>query len=146
MVSLALGMLLAVQQPPIQSTSTPYHGDTAGYWQQRVAYTVVATLDETAGTLHGSATLVYVNNSPDTLRELYFQQYLNAFRPGSKWSAYDEREMRVRYQDLPDPYFGYERLTATPMVNGRAVVAEYPGAPDSTVFRLKLPVALPPHD
>src|SRR5687768_18533699 len=89
-------------------------------------------------------TLWYVNNSPDTLGELFFHQYLNAFRPGSKWSEVDEREGRVRFQHLEEPDFAYERFTAPVSVNGAAVPVEYPGAPDSTVVRLALPARLAP--
>ncbi len=73
------------------------------------------------------AVLTYINNSPDTLREMYVHQYLNAFRPGSKWSARDERENRVRFQNLAEPDFGYERFTQAPTVNGTPVVVDYPG-------------------
>ncbi|HEX3868307.1 MAG TPA: M1 family metallopeptidase, partial [Gemmatimonadaceae bacterium] len=140
---LALALL---QQAAFQGATTPASGDTIGYWQQRVAYTVVATLDEDRSVLHSRATLVYVNNSPDTLREMYFHQYLNAFRPGSKWSAADEREHRLRFQDLRDPDYGYERFTAAPTVNGSPIVVDYPGAPDSTVAHFRLPAPLAPHD
>src|SRR6188768_1291142 len=114
-------------------TTSPATGDTVGYWQQRANYTVVATLDESQNKLHARATLVYVNNSPDTLREMFFHQYLNAFRPGSKWGASDEREHRVRFQRLSEPDYGYERFTIPPVVNGTPVVVDYPGAPDRTV-------------
>src|SRR5437867_7792115 len=101
-----------LQQGVYQGNTSPASGDTLGYWQQRVGYTIVATLDEAQSKLHARGTLVYVNNSPDTLREMYFHQYLNAFRPGSKWSAADARENRVRFQELRDPDFGYERFTS----------------------------------
>ena len=78
-----------------------------GYWQQHVHYRIVARLDEAATRLHSRGELVYVNNSPDTLREMYLQQYLNAFRPGSRWSAADEREGRVRFQRLQDPDYAF---------------------------------------
>ena len=119
-----------------------------GYWQQRVRYEIVATLDERRGdgVLRAAGRLTYVNASPDTLRELYFHQYLNAFRPGSRWSAADEREGVVRFQRLRDPDYAYERFTAAPTVDGTPVRAEYPGAPDSTVVRLVLPRPLPPGD
>src|SRR6476620_10777936 len=104
-----------------QATS-PATGDTVGYWQQRANYTVVATLDEAQNKLHARGTLVYVNNSPDTLREMFFHQYLNAFRPGSKWSARDEKENRVRFQNLGENDIGYERLTQAPMVGGVPVI------------------------
>src|SRR5439155_22821285 len=93
---LLLFVLAQIQQPTYLGATTPPSGDTLGYWQQRVTYTIVATLDEAQTKLHARGTLVYVNNSPDTLREMYVHQYLNAFRPGSKWSAADERENRVR--------------------------------------------------
>ena len=127
-------------------TVSPATGDTVGYWQQRANYTVVATLDESQNKLHARGTLMYVNNSPDTLREMFFHQYLNAFRPGSKWSAADEREHRVRFQRLSDPDYGYERFTVPPVVNGTPVTVDYPGAPDSTVVHFKLPIPLAPHD
>src|SRR3954464_5815948 len=120
-------------------TTSPATGDTVGYWQQRANYTVVATLDESQNKLHARATLRYVNNSPDTLREMFFHQYLNAFRPGSKWSAADEREHRVRFQQLADPDYGYERFTVPPGTNGTPVTVDYPGASDSTVVHFKLP-------
>src|SRR5438445_60250 len=62
-------------------------GDTTGYWQQQVAYRITATLDEPSGVLTGHVRISYVNRSPDTLRDFYVHQYLNAFRPGSRWAA-----------------------------------------------------------
>ena len=146
MISFLLGTVALLQQAGFQGATTPPSGDTTGYWQQRVGYTIVATLDEAQSKLHARATLVYVNNSPDTLREMYVHQYLNAFRPGSKWSAVDERENRVRFQDLRDPDYGYERFTVAPTVNGTGVLVDYPGSPDSTVAHFKLPAGLAPHD
>src|SRR2546423_15595597 len=113
-------------------TSTPPSGDTAGYWQQRISYTITATLDERAQKVRAQATLLYVNNSPDTLREMYVHQYLNAFRPGSKWSAVDEREGRERFQHLGDPDYGYERFTAPVTVNDVRVGVDYPEWPETT--------------
>ncbi|HET7631201.1 MAG TPA: M1 family metallopeptidase [Gemmatimonadaceae bacterium] len=126
--------------------TTPASGDTVGYWQQFVNYRMTATLDEAHHLVHGTADLTYVNHSPDTLRQMYFHQYLNAFRPGSNWSAVDEREGRTRFQHLQDPDYGYERFTAVPTVNGTPVFVDYPGAPDSTVAHIKLPRPLPPGD
>ncbi|MDQ3997149.1 MAG: hypothetical protein M3303_09035, partial [Gemmatimonadota bacterium] len=135
--------ILALQQG---AYSSPPSGDTVGYWQQRIAYRIVATLDEQAQRLRARGELTYVNNSPDTLREMYVHQYLNAFRPASAWSRADAREGRVRFQNLREPEFGYERFTAAPTVNGVAVRVEYPGAPDSTVARFALPRPLRPRD
>src|SRR5215831_14728220 len=141
MIPLLIVALLQ-QQPRFQGFTSPADGDTVGYWQQHVHYTIVATLDEAQTRLHARGTLVYVNNSPDTLREMFVHQYLNAFRPGSKWSASDEHENRVRFQDLTEPSYGYERFTSAPVVGGTPVVVDYRGAPDSTVAHFKLPVPL----
>src|SRR5947207_12137198 len=77
---------------------------------------------------------------------MYVHQYLNAFRPGSKWSEVDEREGRVRFQHLKEPDYGYERFTAPVRVNGLVVAVEYPDAPDSTVARFALPAPVAPRD
>ncbi len=141
-----LPLLLLLQQPLPQYPTTPPSGDTVGYWQQRADYRIVATLDERAQVLHATAELTYVNHSPDTLREMYVQQLLNAFRPGSRWSAADAREGRVRFQTLREPDYAYERFTATPVVDGAAEPVDYPFAPDSTIAHLTLPRPLAPGD
>ena len=53
------------------------------YWEQRADYELKATLDTAAKTLHGEMTLKYTNNSPDTLRFVWFQVEQNAFKNGS---------------------------------------------------------------
>src|SRR5438270_10765886 len=145
----ALLLQTAFQQPGAvknPAESSPPGGDTVGYWQQRVHYRITARLDEAATRLRSRGELLYVNNSPDTLREMYFHQYLNAFRPGSKWSAVDEREGRLRFQHLAEPDYGYERFTSPPTADGAPVFIAYPGAPYSTVVHFRLPRPLAPHD
>ena len=81
----ALLLQSAYQQPGAvkkPAESSPPSGDTIGYWQQRVHYRIVARLDEAATRLHSRGELVYVNNSPDTLREMYFHQYLERLPAG----------------------------------------------------------------
>src|SRR2546428_8928274 len=86
-------------------------GDTvAHYWQQQVAYVISAALDEPSGVLTGQVRIRYVNRSPDTLRDFYVHQYLNAFRPGSRWAAADSAEGRVRFQDLPGPHHAFDSI------------------------------------
>ena len=143
---LILGQQLPVPPPTGTGLTSPSSGDTAGYWQQRVHYRLTARLLERERRISAYGTLRYVNNSPDTLREMYFHQYLNAFRPGSKWSAVDRREGRVRFQNLEEPDYAYERFTRPLRVNGVEVRPTYPGAPDSTVARIGLPSPLPPGD
>ncbi len=119
--------------------------DTSGYWQQQVAYRISASLDETAGVLAGHVRINYANHSPDTLRDFYVHQYLNAFRPGSRWSAADSSEGRDRFQHLQDPDYAFERITVA-SVQGTRVQPDYPFAPDSTVAHWTLPRPLAPGD
>src|SRR2546422_2106866 len=121
-------------------------GDTvAHYWQQQVAYVISAALDEPSGVLTGQVRIRYVNRSPDTLRDFYVHQYLNAFRPGSRWSAADSAEGRVRFQHLADPDYAFERITRA-TVMGQVKSPDYPYAPDSTVAHWTLPRPLAPGD
>src|SRR5256884_5083085 len=117
----------------------------AGYWQQRAAYHITAALDEPAGGLTGHARITYVNRSPDTLHDFYVHQYLNAFRPGSRWSAADAAEGRVRVQRLADPPYAFERITRA-TVMGQVKSPDYPYAPDPTVAHWPPPRPLAPGD
>ncbi|HEX8830931.1 MAG TPA: M1 family metallopeptidase, partial [Longimicrobium sp.] len=58
------------------------------YWQNRADYTLNATLDTAAKTVRGELRLRYRNNSPDTLRFVWFHTEQNAFRSGSLNSYY----------------------------------------------------------
>jgi hypothetical protein len=64
------------------------------YWQQRVDYTIRATLDTAAQRITGNESIRYTNNSPDTLRFLWMQMDQNLFRPGSTGSLLFESESR----------------------------------------------------
>src|SRR2546428_3155730 len=119
--------------------------DTTGYWQQQVTYRIAASLDEPVGVLTGHARIAYVNHSPDTLREFFVHQYLDAFRPGSRWAATDAAEGRDRFQHLQDPDYAFERIIAA-TVMGEVRAPDYPYAPDSTIAHWTLPRPLAPGD
>ncbi len=55
----------------------------ADYWQQDVHYKIEATLNDSLQIISGKEWLTYVNNSPDTLTEVFFHLYQNAFQPES---------------------------------------------------------------
>src|SRR5881296_3686304 len=117
----------------------------AHYWQQQVAYVISAALDEPSGVLTGQVRIRYVNRSPDVLRDFYVHQYLNAFRPGSRWAGVDSAEGRERFQHMKDPDYAFERITAG-RVMGADLKPDYPFAPDSTVAHWTLPQLLAPGD
>jgi len=113
------------------------------YWQQRVQYTIDASLDEATGVLTAHERIVYVNQSPDTLHDFYVHDYLNAFRPGSRWAAYDSASGVDRYQHMTDPDYAFERITKA-TVMGETGAPSFPYAPDSTIAHWTLPHPLPP--
>ena len=64
------------------------------YWQQRVDYSIKATLDTAAKRLIGAERIRYTNHSPDTLRYVWMQVDQNLFRPGSVGSLLFASESR----------------------------------------------------
>ncbi len=66
-----------------------------GYWQQRADYVIRAALDPSKHQYTGEETIAYTNNSPDTLVQLFFHLFPNAFRPGSM--------MDIRSRTIADP-------------------------------------------
>src|SRR5213592_971569 len=115
------------------------------YWQQGGAYDIIASVDEPSGVLSGNVRIKYVNQSPDTLRDFYVHQYLNAFRPGSRWAAVDSAEGRARFQHLKDPDYAFERISESHIM-GQPSVPDYLDAPDSTIAHWRLPRPLAPGD
>lgn len=68
----------------------------AGYWQQKVDYKMDIDFDVTTHRFTGEQTLVYTNNSPDTLYNAYWHLYFNAFQPGSMM---DTRSLTIKDPD-----------------------------------------------
>ena len=65
------------------------------YWQQRVEYKMNVDFDVKKHQFTGEQTLKYYNNSPDTLYNIYYHLYFNAFQPNSM--------MDVRSRTIADP-------------------------------------------
>jgi Peptidase family M1 domain len=66
-----------------------------GYWQQKVDYKMEVSMDVTTYQYKGKQTLVYTNNSPDTLKRVYYHLFNNAFQPNSAMDA--------RIKSIADP-------------------------------------------
>jgi hypothetical protein len=64
------------------------------YWQNRADYTLNATIDTATKTLLGEMRLRYTNNSPDTLKFIWFQTEQNAFKNNSLNSYIFPQESR----------------------------------------------------
>jgi len=99
-VQTARPLALPTFRPPVADTGifsplplpaagiTRAAGGTPGarYWQQRVDYTIKATLDTAAKRVTALESIQYTNHSPDTLRFLWLQLDQNLFRQGSTGS------------------------------------------------------------
>ncbi len=66
-----------------------------GYWQQQADYKMEVSMDVKTYRYTGKQQLTYTNNSPDTLRSVFYHLYNNAFQPGS--------EMDMRLRNIVDP-------------------------------------------
>ena len=66
-----------------------------GYWQQQADYTMDIDMDVKTFQYQGKQKLVYSNNSPDELNNVYYHLYFNAFQPNS--------QMDVRSRNISDP-------------------------------------------
>lgn len=68
------------------------HGQN--YWQQSADYKMEVDMDVSSFRYYGNQELRYTNNSPDSLKKVFFHLYFNAFQPGS--------EMAVRVKTAKD--------------------------------------------
>ncbi|HWR94069.1 MAG TPA: M1 family metallopeptidase, partial [Flavobacterium sp.] len=80
------------------------------YWQQHVDYKMDVVMDVKNYQYKGKQELVYTNNSPDTLKRVFYHLYNNAFQPNS--------EMDARLQSISDPD---GRMTNKVTVNGKVI-------------------------
>lgn len=90
LVALSFSLMISCAQNSKNSTSS-----TNGYWQQHVDYTMDVDVNVEKFQYSGTQKLVYTNNSPDDLNNVYYHLYYNAFQPGS--------EMDARLQSIADP-------------------------------------------
>lgn len=93
------------------------------YWQQEVNYVMQVTLQSDLRTITGQTQIEYINNSPDTLRELYIKAFPNSVQRGSyadlkartqnNYSFAElkpEREARMELDAVANPPAGYYRV------------------------------------
>ena len=125
------------ENPNYWKNKLPY----PGYWQQDVYYEIDAEINEETDIISASQKLKYWNNSPDTLYEVYFHLYQNAFQPGS---YYDE----LQKQNHKNPIYGkYEKQglgtkIESIKVNNKDVITDL----DNTIFKIYLNSPLFPGD
>ena len=71
-------------------------------WQQRVKYSMDINVDVNTNRFTGKQKLEYTNNSPDTLKRVFYHLYWNAFQPNSMMDARSQELGKTRVNGLPD--------------------------------------------
>ena len=118
---------------------------SAQYWQQAVDYTIEVALDHETARYNGTQTVVYTNNSPETLHKVFFHQYFNAFKPGSEMAirlknAGDKnRRFKVDIDSLSLKQQGYLKVRGLTQDGIMADVVD-----SETILEVTLPQALEP--
>lgn len=128
-----------------RSRENPYYWQNRNadpsYWQQDVKYTIDAKVDDEKDIISGNYELVYWNNSPHPLKELFFHLHQNAFQPKSYY------ENLTKNNRIPIKYGKYEQqglgtVCDSIRIGGKAVMTEL----DNTIMRIPLASLLMPGD
>jgi hypothetical protein len=97
--------------------NVPAHAQT-DYWQQRAEYTMEVDMNVETNQFTGDQTLIYYNNSPDTLTKVFYHLYFNAFQPGSMMDvrsrtiADPDRRVMDRILYLDEEEIGYQHINS----------------------------------
>lgn len=120
-------------------------------WQQAAKYQMEVNMDVKKHQFTGKQRLEYTNNSPDTLKKVYYHLYFNAFQPGSMMDvrsrtiADPDKRVGDRISKLKPDEIGYQKVQSL-LLNGQVVkfsvmetvlkvdLAELPIAPGATVI------------
>ena len=65
------------------------------YWQQHVEYEMDINVDVSDFTYDGDQSIIYTNNSNDTIKKVYYHLFFNSFKPNS--------QMDIRSRTIRDP-------------------------------------------
>lgn len=131
---------------PYRSAANPHYWKhnppSASYWQQDVHYEIKATIDDSANVIIGNEyKLTYYNNSPDTLHEMYFHLFQNAFQPGSYYHDLNKNnDIKVKFGQYEAQGLG--TVVEDLRVNGLLVQTIL----DNTVLQVRLNTPLLPAD
>lgn len=101
-------------------------------WQQAAEYIMDIDMDTENHRYNGQQTLRYTNHSPDTLNQVFYHLYFNAFQPNSMMDVRSrtitdpDRRVRDRIVQLSDEEIGYQRINSLTQ-NGQDVTYEVVG-------------------
>ena len=114
-------------------------------WQQRVNYYMEVDMNVETNKFTGTQKLEYTNNSPETLNQVFYHLYFNAFQPGSMMDVrsrtIDDPDGRVRDRifKLKEDEIGYQKVQSLKQ-DGKDLEYETVG----TVLEVKLAEPIAP--
>ncbi len=114
-----------------------------GYWQQEVNYTIDVSLNDKDHSLDGFETIEYINNSPDTLKFIWFHLWPNAYKNDK--TAFCDQSLEngsTRFYFSKEEERGYINKLDFKVNNITASTEDHPQHID--IIKLLLPSPLPP--
>ncbi|WP_129717588.1 M1 family metallopeptidase [Pedobacter sp. SYP-B3415] len=117
--------------------------DTA-YWQQALKYKIDVTLNTKENTIRGTESIVYKNNSPQTLEFIWFHIWPNAYK-SENTALFKQLKADTSRSEKLGKYTPGSIEGLAFKVNGKGAVTEPHSNPDYIdVIKVKLPQALKP--
>lgn len=113
------------------------------YWQQEVNYIIDVTLNDNEHTLDGFEKIEYTNNSPDTLRFIWFHLWPNAYKNDK--TAFSDQLLvngNTKFYFSDKEQKGYINRLDFKVNNITAAVEDHPNHID--IAKVVLPEAMPP--
>ncbi len=113
------------------------------YWQQEVNYHIEVSLDDTAHSLTGFEKIEYINNSPDTLKFIWFHVWPNAYKNDK--TAYTDQVLEngnTAFYFSDKDQQGYINRLDFKVNNITAFIEDHPQHID--IIKVILPTPLPP--
>jgi len=116
------------------------------YWQQYLRYSINAQLDDKEKSVSGSETIIYKNNSPETLSYIWFHIYPNAYKNETTALFQQIKNDPQRKDKLKRPTPGYISDVAFTVNGTKANIQPHPNPQYIDVIKLVLPKPLLPGD
>jgi len=113
------------------------------YWQQQVNYTIDVSLNDKENTLDGFERIEYINNSPDTLKFIWFHIWPNAYKNDK--TAFNDQLLEngvTKFYFSDQEQKGYINRLDFKVNNITATTEDHPQHID--IIKIILPVPLPP--
>jgi len=113
------------------------------YWQQQVNYTIDVSLNDKEHTLEGFEKIEYINNSPDTIKFIWFHLWPNAYKNDK--TAFSDQALEngsTKFYFSNKEEKGYINRLDFKINNSTAKIEDHPQFID--IIKLILPTALAP--